>query len=217
MAVMSSLSPRPISTGTKKGASRPWMRYVIGSSSSNEQARYTSDRMRTSSFRLLVASIWSRFVARSTNFTAVHVSQLRFVPNYGSCHRARDAGPDSGQICPTRPTLESRRLEPLLQLDDGILLDPQLAEQSKRDRGLEGNERHPVMPRHPLEATGPVRRWVVRDVVARSMQLAAQTAPEPLKGSRRYFIRKEAGDCRHLGSEAFTAVYGDCSERRDQP
>src|SRR5438477_7916439 len=32
--------------------------------------------MRTSSFRLLVASIWSRFAASSANFTAAHVSQL---------------------------------------------------------------------------------------------------------------------------------------------
>src|SRR5712692_5831252 len=76
MALMSNLSPRPISTGSKNGASRPWIRYVIGSSSSTEQARYTSDRMRTSSFRLLVASIWSRLAASSVNFTAAQLSHV---------------------------------------------------------------------------------------------------------------------------------------------
>ncbi len=76
MAGINSLSPRPISTGSKKGASRPWIRYVIGSSSSTAEARYTSDRMLTSSFRLLVASMRSRFAASSLNFTATQVNQL---------------------------------------------------------------------------------------------------------------------------------------------
>src|SRR3989442_10539230 len=75
MAVINSLSPRPISTGSKKGASRPWIRYVIGSSSSGTEAPYTSDRMRTSSFRLLVASMRSRFAASSANFMPAQLSQ----------------------------------------------------------------------------------------------------------------------------------------------
>src|SRR2546423_5771169 len=74
MAETSSRSPRPISTGAKKGASRPWIRYVTGSISSTEQAPYSSDRMRTSSFRLLVASNWSRYAASPLNLMA---DQLR--------------------------------------------------------------------------------------------------------------------------------------------
>jgi hypothetical protein len=40
-------------------------------------------------------------------------------------------GTTSGQFGRTLAPPNPRSLEPLLQLDDGILLDPQLAEQSK--------------------------------------------------------------------------------------